>query len=229
MRGTCSAHGCARVALSVCGLVAVACGLQGAQTFTGEVVAVHDGDTITVARGREAVRIRVEGVDCPEDGQAYGARAEAFTASFLSRATVTIVPKEIDDYGRLVARVRVGPRDLSEALVSAGLAWHYTYHSSDPVLAAGERAARAARRGLWQQANPQPPWEYRRQADRPLPGAPPPDVGTTVHAPLRGNVRSQVFHYPGCEHYRCPNCTAEFLSPDSAVAAGYRPHLQCQP
>ena len=42
-----------------------------------------------------------------------------------------------------------------------GLAWHYVRYSKDARLAAAERDARAARRGLWADKAPVPPWEWR--------------------------------------------------------------------
>jgi micrococcal nuclease len=54
-----------------------------APTFTGKVVGVSDGDTITVLQGRETVKIRLEGIDCPEGGQDFGRRAKRFTSELI--------------------------------------------------------------------------------------------------------------------------------------------------
>jgi endonuclease YncB( thermonuclease family) len=40
-------------------------------TFTGKVVGVSDGDTISVMRGGKAVKVRLYGIDCPEKKQAW--------------------------------------------------------------------------------------------------------------------------------------------------------------
>ena len=71
--------------------------------------------------------------------------------------------RDVDRYGRLVARVHVDGKDVSLALVHAGLAWHFTRYSRDPTLAEAEQASRLAKRGLWSLANPIAPWEFRRQ------------------------------------------------------------------
>ena len=68
--------------------------------------------------------------------------------------------RDIDQYGRLVARVYVDELDLSLALVEQGLAWHFTRYSDDQTLAEAERTARAAGLGLWREPNPVPPWEF---------------------------------------------------------------------
>jgi endonuclease YncB( thermonuclease family) len=43
--------------------------------FTGKVVAVADGDTITVLREREQVKVRLVEIDAPEKAQAFGNRS----------------------------------------------------------------------------------------------------------------------------------------------------------
>jgi micrococcal nuclease len=188
------------------------------QSFLARVVQVDDGDSITVVRGRQQVRIRLDGIDCPEVGQDFGRRARQFTARWIGK-TVSVEPREADEYGRLVARVRAQGEDLSIELVKAGLAWHYRRYSSDSALARAEREARDARLGLWGQPNPIPPWDYRHRSRQ----APRPATGGTYH----GNVRSLVFHALGCPHYNCANCRRVFASVAEAKAAGFRPHTAC--
>jgi micrococcal nuclease len=130
--------------------------------FTGTVVAIHDGDTISVRTSRETIRIRLEGIDCPEYRQPYSARAKQFTADLVHRRDVTVDGRGEDQYGRLLARVRVGAVEVNEALVRNGLAWHYQRAEVDPALATAERTARTARIGLWADPNPVPPWRWRR-------------------------------------------------------------------
>jgi micrococcal nuclease len=72
--------------------------------------------------------------------------------------------RDVDRYGRLVARVYVGGEDVSLALVRSGLAWHYTKYSRDPELAEAEMAAKGAQLGLWSRSAPTPPWEFRQSA-----------------------------------------------------------------
>ena len=180
--------------------------------FDGSVVSITDGDTIAVMRDGEQVRVRVEGIDTPESDQAFGAQASAFTSSLLSNKRVAVHVRDVDRYGRLVSRVQVDGIDLSVALVTEGLAWHYTQYSDDPVLAAAEAQARAAKIGLWSQSAPVPPWEFRR-------GATSTETGVSDEGVLRGNRRSKVFHRPGCRNYHCQNRTVMLDSADEALAA----------
>ena len=200
---------------------------DAAETFSGKCVGVSDGDTIKVLRDGKEVRIRLEGIDCPESGQDFSAKAKRFTSSLVFGKTVSVVVSDIDRYGRLVARVIADDQDVSVALVQAGLAWHYVEYSSDPVLARAETTARAAGIGVWSLPNPRPPWEHRSGAGTGESSTPAPAVssGTIYH----GNRRSKVFHAPWCQHYTCKNCTVIFNSRDDAVRAGYRPGGNCKP
>lgn len=133
-----------------------------AETYTARCVGVHDGDTISVMKAGRAVKIRLEGIDCPELGQDFGTRAKQFTSALVFGKDVEVREYNLDVYGRIVARISVEGKDLSLELVKAGLAWHYKKYSSDPVLAEVEAEARKAKKGLWSMPNPMPPWEYRR-------------------------------------------------------------------
>jgi len=187
-----------------------------AQRFAGRVLNVTDGDTVIVARGRGQVTVRLFGIDAPEGTQPYGAESTAALSRLVMGKVVDVDMKDIDQYGRLVATVSVGGADVNEALVRAGAAWHYTRYSDSARLAAAEREARAARRGLWQSASPKAPWLFRSgAAERPATG------------PFHGNRESKVLHAPGCQHYNCKNCTVTFATVAQAQAAGFRLHAQC--
>ena len=88
-----------------------------AETFSGKCVGVSDGDTIKVLHDSQETKIRLEGIDCPESGDAFSAKAKKFTSSLVYGRTVTVRVKETDRYGRLVARVLIDGRDVSLALV----------------------------------------------------------------------------------------------------------------
>lgn len=108
---------------------------QIGEVFTSSVTRVADGDTITVTRAGDAVRIRLDGIDTPETNQPFGREATAFLSARVLRQHVTVTVKDVDRYGRFVSRVSVGGEDLSLALVAAGLAWHCVRYSDDVALA----------------------------------------------------------------------------------------------
>ncbi len=66
-----------------------------AADFTGRVVGVSDGDTITVLHNGKGERIRLHGIDCPEKRQAFGNRAKQFTSKLIFVKSVPRVGKRI--------------------------------------------------------------------------------------------------------------------------------------
>jgi len=134
------------------------------ESYHARVVTVHDGDTVTVARGREQVRVRLWGIDAPERGQPYSSRARRELSDLVLRRTVTVVVMGTDDYGRTLARLKVGNLDVNREMVRRGMAWWYRYFARRARdLAEAEAEARAARRGLWANPDPMAPWDYRRR------------------------------------------------------------------
>lgn len=131
-------------------------------TFGGVVVKIHDGDTISVVRRGHAEKVRLAGIDCPELRQSYGNRAKQFTSGLASGQMVTVRVQSSDDSGRLVGVVTLPDgRSLNRELVAAGLAWKLK-ESKNKQLTQLEKDARRAKRGLWSDAKPTPPWEYRK-------------------------------------------------------------------
>lgn len=132
------------------------------EPFHARVVGVADGDTITVLDGTTQVKVRLNGIDCPERGQAFGARAKQLTAELAFGKTVTVRPFGKDRYGRVLGEVVLADgRVLNRELVAAGMAWHYTRYSKDEKLARLERQAREGRLGLWSEGRAVAPWEFR--------------------------------------------------------------------
>ncbi len=133
-----------------------------AADFTGRVVGVSDGDTITVLHNGKGERIRLHGIDCPEKRQAFGNRAKQFTSNLVFAKTVTVQFVDRDRYGRTVGVVLLPDgRSLNHELVRAGLAWMYRRYSNDQSLSDLEEEAQGARRGLWADPHAVPPWEWR--------------------------------------------------------------------
>lgn len=146
------------------------------ENFQGKVVGIVDGDTVDVLHSLRAERIRLYGVDAPEKSQAFGSRARQFTARLAFGRTVTVREKGRDQHGRTLAEIGLPDgRSLNRELLANGFAWHYKRYSSDFDLAQAEAIARAQNRGLWVDAHPIAPWEFRRRQlkGRPLSAAAP--------------------------------------------------------
>lgn len=128
------------------------------------VIAVADGDTLTARCGMEKIRVRIAAIDAPESRQRFGSEARQALTRLCWQQRARIQPIEQDKYGRTVAQVSCQGQDVSSAQVRAGLAWVYTpYAQHFAQLPPLQAQARAARRGLWAQARPQPPWSYRQR------------------------------------------------------------------
>lgn len=154
-----------------------------AETFFGRVVGVSDGDTITVLDdARQSYKVRLAGIDAPEKRQPFGERSKQALATMVFSRDVRIEWHKEDRYRRIVGQVLVEvsdhgcanrpcPRalDVCLAQIEAGLAWHYRkYEQEQPRddrlrYGTAEETARARRLGLWLDANPVPPWEWRKR------------------------------------------------------------------
>lgn len=131
--------------------------------FTGRVVGVTDGDTITVLVEREQVKVRLASIDAPEKRQAWGHRSKEALSELVFGRAVRVATQGKDHYKRTIGRIYVGERDVSAAMVAGGHAWVYRKYSREPELLALEAEARKLKRGLWSLPDAVPPWEWRRK------------------------------------------------------------------
>lgn len=110
-------------------LLGIACSLFLLPAFcfawSGQVVHVADGDTITVTRNGERIKVRLYGIDTPEKSQYYGQNAKQFTSSQVMGKTVEVEEIDVDRYGRIVGLVSVGDLILNRHLIEYGYAWVY--------------------------------------------------------------------------------------------------------
>lgn len=142
-----------------------------ARTIEGVVRAVYDGDTLLLATRQESrLKVRLYGIDAPETakpdkpGQPFGAVAKRTLMYKVMGRQVAAEIIDIDQYHRSVAVIRYAGRDINREMVAEGLAWAYRQYLqggyASEYIGAEERA-RSRRAGLWRDANPTPPWEFR--------------------------------------------------------------------
>lgn len=143
------------------------------KALQGKVVAVADGDTITVLdSGNKQHRVRLLGIDAPERSQDFGTNAKQHLSDLVFGGQVTVRYDKTDRYGRTLGKVMLGDRDINREMLRAGLAWHYKHYERDQppqdreVYSAEEARARNLRSGLWSQSSPTPPWDFRRGESR---------------------------------------------------------------
>jgi endonuclease YncB( thermonuclease family) len=150
----------------------------GAAHLYGNVVAVADGDTLTVTdAAQHSHKIRLSAIDAPERRQPYGERARQHLVRLAHGKSVLVDWHKRERYGRIVGRVLLRDcapagcayaTDLAVEQLRVGLAWHFLRYASEQPLAerlhyaAVEREARARLEGLWQEREPVPPWLFRK-------------------------------------------------------------------
>jgi endonuclease YncB( thermonuclease family) len=204
---------------------------QQQQTITGRVVGISDGDTLTVLdESTRQRKIRFNGIDAPESGQAFGSRSTQSLSDLVLNQVVTVTGSKLDRYGRLVGKVTLGGRDIGLLQIQRGMAWLFRKYahelSRDDALAyeRAEMSARAERRGLWIDPAPVPPWEYRAQQRGPVPDVPPITSGVII-----GNRSSRVYHRPDCPDYMkvSERNRVYFKTVEEAERAGYRVAGNC--
>jgi endonuclease YncB( thermonuclease family) len=146
------------------------CAVAAGDPFEAHVTAVVDGDTVRVRDTQGLThRLRLAGIDAPEKAQPYSRQATQHLHRLLQNQNVVVEPEKTDRYGRTIAKVKLGQVDAGVAQLQAGLAWHYKAYEAEQspadrlLYAQAEDEARSARRGLWQDPQPVPPWDFRRQ------------------------------------------------------------------
>lgn len=141
-----------------------------AETLTGRVVGISDGDTITVLdAANQQHKIRLSGIDSPEKAQPYGQASKQSLSDQVYDRQVSIETSKRDRYGREIGKVLIAGQDANLEQIKRGMAWHYKQYQNEQPLddrlsyTRAEEEARAARRGLWADPEPMPPWEWRRR------------------------------------------------------------------
>jgi micrococcal nuclease len=130
----------------------------------GKVVGVIDGDTITVLdSAKQNYRIRLDKIDAPEQGQAFGARAKQFLSALIFGKQVVVQYEKRDQYDRILGVIYLGKYDVNLYMVKSGMAWHYKYYDKTTEYAEAEEFAREQKKGLWFDSHPINPYEFRKQ------------------------------------------------------------------
>lgn len=137
--------------------------------IAGRVVRVVDGDTVSVLDETfRTHRIRLAGIAAPECSMPYGRQSKVLLEALTLNQDVVVIPQGPDRYGRTLATLTMGRRDVNLTMLQAGQAWHYNRMSRGrhtleyAAYASAEAQARVGRLGLWQGAVQIAPWDWRR-------------------------------------------------------------------
>ena len=140
----------------------------------GEAIRITDGDTAVIAleRGNKQITCRLYGIDSPESawrdrpGQPYSKEAGSELGQLIAGKTVTIITTGEKTHGREVCFIRKNGMDINLEMVKRGYAWAYRKHLKSPYASEyieAEKKARAHKSGIWKQANPLAPWEFKKK------------------------------------------------------------------
>lgn len=154
-------------------LIAVLCLLAtsaSAETLTGIVVGIADGDTLTLLdANRQQHKIRLMGIDAPESHQPFGQKSKTQLSAMTFNREATAECGKIDKYHRRICKIVVAGVDINLEQIKSGMAWHYKQYANEQSpsdredYTVGEFNAKIRRLGLWSDKNPIPPWDWRRQ------------------------------------------------------------------
>jgi endonuclease YncB( thermonuclease family) len=193
------------------------------QTITG---GVSDGDTITVLdASNKQHKIRLDSIDAPESDQDYGSRAKQSLSDMVFGRVVTVTSAKKDRYVRTVGQVLCDGKSANLEQLRRGFTWYYLAYAKElkpEITMAYERAEnyeKSGKRGLWADAAPTPPWDFRRGKTAKATGATPP---ARTSGQIVGNRNSKIYHLPNCPDYSkiAERNRAPFKTEAEAQAAG---------
>ena len=140
-----------------------------AATLTGRVVAIADGDTITILDSSNTqYKIRLAGIDAPEKKQPFGNVSKKSLSDMVYGKQVSVDYNKQDRYGRTVGKVIVDGVDANLEQVKRGLAWFYKKYQNEQPLEDrldylhAQEAAEQSMVGLWIEPTPTAPWDFRK-------------------------------------------------------------------
>src|SRR5262245_18258238 len=139
-----------------------------ADTLTGRIVAIVDGDRLAVLVARQQINVQLQGIDAPESRQSFGARSRQALSDLCLGKEARLETAGQDRYGRTIATVYCADRNANAEQVWHGMAWALDRNAgAGAPLHILEEQARSARRGLWSVPYATPPWEWRKhESDR---------------------------------------------------------------
>ncbi len=154
----------------IAGLLLVFSVTAYADMLNGKVIAVVDGDTITILDSTNTQhKIRLAGIDAPEKSQAFGSASKKSLAEMVFGKQVDIQWSKRDRYGRTVGKVIINGIDANLEQIHRGMAWFYIKYLNEQTIqdrldySDAQDYAEKNKLGLWADSNPIPPWDYRKQ------------------------------------------------------------------
>lgn len=144
-------------------IIPLLCLNLSADEITGKVIKIADGDTLTILdRSQQQHRIRLSQIDAPEKSQAFGQQSKQSLSSICFGKNAIVNVEDTDRYGRIVGTVVCNGTHANRSQLETGMAWVYDKYAKDRQYYNIQRAAQSKHIGLWSDAQPVAPWEYRK-------------------------------------------------------------------
>ena len=139
--------------------------IHNQNSYTAKVIGISDGDTVTVLKNKQQIKIRLAHIDCPEKRQPFGTKAKQFVSDAIFGKMVTVVSDGTTDrWKRLIAVIKYdNNQNLNKNLVRNGLAMHFKRYSDDMSYDVLEQQAKQNKVGMWSQNKVIAPWDFRKQ------------------------------------------------------------------
>lgn len=143
--------------------------VTSASTLTGRVVAIADGDTLTLLVGRQQHVIKLAAIDAPERYQAWGDRSQTNLSRLALNQMAVAECFRFDQKGQRLCKLTVNRADIGLAQIQSGMAWWSRQEANaqsaedQSAYSSAELMAKLRRLGLWGDTLPVPPWEFRNE------------------------------------------------------------------
>lgn len=134
-------------------------------SFSGKVVKINDGDTITIlTENKENIKVRLYGIDAPETKQDFGKASKQHLSNLIAGKIIEVKSNGQDIYGRILSTIYINDIDINSKIVEDGYAWAFIKYSK--IYAKQQSKAQKNKVGLWKQKDPQAPWDFRKASKK---------------------------------------------------------------
>jgi endonuclease YncB( thermonuclease family) len=127
----------------------------------GSVVDIIDGDSFKLRTKDGLHRVELHGIDAPEPGQPFGNMSTYYLTDLIDGRDVEILQVETNEYGDIIAEVRIDGLSINQLMLTQGYAWAKRGYFDDRKWLGMEQLARKSGLGLWRSGDPMPPWDWR--------------------------------------------------------------------
>lgn len=155
------------IKITILALLLTTYSVLAAESISGRVVNVSDGDTVTILINEaETIKVRLSEIDAPEKNQPWGNKSKQALTALISNQNVTISAHGKDRYGRTLGTIYLNQKNINKLMVQNGEAWAYTKYVSDQEYFLFQEQAKTQKIGLWSIGldQPTPPWEWRQKS-----------------------------------------------------------------